>query len=78
MPTCPAEQSTSFYEALQANVELDLRDPRGKLHDLPLVLLSLTLSSCSAVEMAAYLVSTEACSIRKRFYVPFWASGNAW
>ena len=44
MPTCPAEQSTSFYEALQANVELDLRDPRGKLHDLPLVLLSLTLS----------------------------------
>lgn len=44
MSPYPADQSTSFYQALQANTELDLRDSRGKLHDLPLVLLSLTLS----------------------------------
>jgi len=44
MPLGPHSEPTSFYEALQADTTLDLRDPRGKLHDLPLVLLSLTLS----------------------------------
>lgn len=40
----PTDQSTSFYQSLQATVGLDLRDQRGKIHNLPLVLLSLTLS----------------------------------
>ncbi len=40
----PTNQNTSFYQALQMAPELDLRDQRGKIHDLPLILLGLTLS----------------------------------
>ena len=40
----PISQSTTFYQALQAAPDLDLRDQRGKVHDLPLILLGLTLS----------------------------------
>ena len=36
-----AVQSNSFYLALQANAELDLRDNRGKLHNMSLVLCGL-------------------------------------
>lgn len=39
MPQCK-----SFYELLQGHPELDLRDNRGKRHDLPLVLLGVSLS----------------------------------
>ena len=44
MPTRPVSQSTSFYQALQVAPDLVLRDQRGKTHDLPLILLGLTLS----------------------------------
>ena len=40
----PTDQSKSFYQALQELPDLDLRDQRGKIHDLPLILLGLTLS----------------------------------
>ena len=44
MPIHPTAQSTSFYQALQGAPDFDLRDQRGKIHDLPLILLGLTLS----------------------------------
>ena len=37
-------QGTTFYEQLQNCPELDLRDRRGKIHNLAFVLLGLTLS----------------------------------
>ncbi len=40
----PADQSTSFYQAMQVLPDLDLRDQRGKIHNLSLILLGLTLS----------------------------------
>lgn len=44
MPIHPISQNTTFYQALQVSPDLDLRDQRGKIHDLPLILLGLTLS----------------------------------
>lgn len=38
------EQETTFYEKLQANAELDLRDRRGKKHDMPFILLGVMIS----------------------------------
>jgi len=38
------EQETTFYEELQKSINLDLRDNRGKIHDLPYVLLGFTIS----------------------------------
>lgn len=39
-----AAQSNSFFLALQSNVELDLRDNRGKVHNMSLVLCGLIVS----------------------------------
>lgn len=36
-------QGTTFYEQLQNCEELDLRDPRGKIHNLAFILLGLTI-----------------------------------
>ena len=37
-------KKTTFYSDLQASLELDLRDNRGKRHDLSFVLLGFTLA----------------------------------
>jgi len=37
------EQETTFYEELQANDELDLRDRRGKKHDMAFILLGVMI-----------------------------------
>ena len=44
MPTHEEEQKTTFYEQLQNNKELDLRDNRGKRHCLAFILLNLAIS----------------------------------
>ena len=36
-------QETTFYEQLQNCQELDLRDPRGKVHNVAFILLGLTI-----------------------------------
>ena len=36
-------QSTTLFLSLQNNNELDLRDTRGKIHNLPIVLLGVIL-----------------------------------
>ena len=43
MPTYDLEQETTYYEELQKTSELDLRDNRGKRHDLAFVLLGVIL-----------------------------------
>lgn len=43
MPTYDCEQETTFYEELQKAEDLDLRDSRGKRHDLAFVLLGVVL-----------------------------------
>ena len=81
----PTDQSTSFYQALQESPKLDLRDPRGKIHDLPLVLLGLALSllrgkdgSLSSIHrgmqhthitLCAFL-SIKACPVVSRAHLP--------
>ena len=37
------EQETTFYEELQNHPTLDLRDNRGKFHDLPFIILGLII-----------------------------------
>lgn len=37
-------KSTTFYKALQNDKELDLRDTRGKRHNLPLILTEFVIS----------------------------------
>ena len=43
MPTHDCKQETTFYEELQKAKGLDLRDNRGKVHDLPFILLGVIL-----------------------------------
>ena len=45
MPTHDCKQETTFYEEVQKAEDLDLRDNRGKIHDLPFVLLGVILAS---------------------------------
>ena len=43
MPTHDCQQETTFYKELQKVEGLDLRDNRGKIHDLPFILLGVIL-----------------------------------
>lgn len=43
MPTHDKKQETTFYEEVQKADGLDLRDNRGKIHDLPFILLGVIL-----------------------------------
>lgn len=43
MPTHVCEQETTFYEELQRCHDIDLRDNRGKIHDLAFILLGLMI-----------------------------------
>lgn len=38
------DKTTTFYEELQRSSKLDLRDPRGKRHNLALILVEFTLA----------------------------------
>ena len=46
LPPCPAQRK-SFYETLQSTPDLDLRDKRGKRHDLSMVLVGFSLALLS-------------------------------
>ena len=44
MPTHFCKQETTFYEELQKRQDIDLRDKRGKVHDLGFILLGLVIA----------------------------------
>ena len=46
MPPCE-KKNTSFYEKLQSCQGLDLRDKRGKRHELAIILVGVTLAMLS-------------------------------